>query len=113
MKLINHIYLAIRSIMPDYWIQLKPYNKEYDDSLNRMMDLNIPVMADRNSFGEISIFYAHLGDMKIWIENYPYAYCEFKGMRPSRRTIARFKKYSEWWLANPPVERKDNVVNIR
>jgi|GEM_PF-2800259 hypothetical protein len=73
---------------PSFWLMLIPFNKQWDDKLNELLN--------NHKFTNIDHHNADLGNARIWIENYPY--CCFwlrKGIqryRPSRLTILRAKK---------------------
>lgn len=67
------------------------YSKPWDDAINLWMNEGAEAKGDCYS--------VKIKDRKIWVGNYPYAFCIPYGwgveVRPSRRTIKRFRDYIE------------------
>ena len=53
-------------LLPGYWLQNFPTNLVWDEFVSKAID------EDRVK--AISQHYAAIGGMRVWIENYPYAY---------------------------------------
>lgn len=59
---LNALY---RIIDPRFWITLSEVNWEYDRSLN--------IALTEHGVSKVEEFTVHVGDVEVWIENYPYA----------------------------------------
>lgn len=82
----NKIRDFLISITPFYWFQNNPYNKEWDQILNQLLD--------EEQFVRLDNYTAKLGKIVVWVENHPYAsfspwFPSLLDIRPSRRTIAK------------------------
>ena len=89
--------------MPHYWIMDDTYNAAWDKKFQELAENHdfIPDCDLRNEFGNRT-YTAMLGEYKIWVSNYPYAFFSYCGkanesyftpvVRPSRRTIAKYYK---------------------
>lgn len=69
---------------PSCWLQIHPYSSIWDKQLNKLMETH--------TFTNVTGFTANLGNVRVWIENYPYAaFTPDRSMtvRPSRRTILK------------------------
>lgn len=53
-------------IFPIYWLQNSPTCWNWDTELNRLMD--------EGGITDLTNYIATIGDVKIWIRNYPYAF---------------------------------------
>ncbi|NGM63544.1 hypothetical protein G5B30_16665 [Sphingobacterium sp. SGG-5] len=65
----------------------EPYSPAHDSLLNKLMD--------EHEFTDFTRFTAKLGNVEIWISNYPHAvglYDMCQNSRPSRLTILRMWK---------------------
>lgn len=90
--------MKLKYILNPIWWRLNDrYSKRWDIELNRLIDQDngvIDYMSDNVLFFNIKF-----GDIKVWVNNYPYAYGTpiAKGIpskiRPSRKTIERLKEY--------------------
>jgi hypothetical protein len=79
------------------------YNAAWDKKFQELAENHdfIPDCDLRNEFGNRT-YTAMLGEYKIWVSNYPYAFFSYCGkanesyftpvVRPSRRTIAKYYK---------------------
>lgn len=74
------------------------YSKEWDEELNRLLDIERPILDKPNSL-DGKYYWLYLGDTIVWIQNYPYGFGleldENKNtikVRPSKKTILRLKK---------------------
>lgn len=90
---------------PDFWDVLIPFNKQWDDDLNYLID-NVPAKLDEsNCFDRThyNIIFGRGDDIiYVWIRNYPYSYGKpFKpgdynyNYRPSRLTILKLRKLEQ------------------
>ena len=91
------------SITPPYWLQNNPYNKEWDQILNQLLD--------EEQFVRLDDYTAKLGKIVVWVNNHPYAsfspWCPARlDIRPSRRTIARAYKLL------PKLKKKEDHVAV-
>ena len=93
MKLIKFFKNLQFLFRPQFWIMNNPYFQIWDKELN--------LLLDTNNFTNIREHRATLGDVNIWISNYPYACFEDyatpanERVRASRLTILRAKKQLE------------------
>lgn len=74
---------------PSFWIMLNPYDQAWDQKLNELLD--------KYPFSLLSPHTAQLGDVVVWISNYPYSTFRPYGdlslmVRPKRRTILKARK---------------------
>lgn len=53
-------------LLPRYWMQKKPTDYEWDEALNKALDLHVVEV--------LSKYEVQIGPFKVWIENWPYAY---------------------------------------
>lgn len=109
MTFLQKLKLRLISISPSYWVMVHRYDKKWDLLIKTMMDENVPVTPYIYATGEECDNYnVMMLNGKIWVACYPYSYaaCYDLDIRPSRYTIARFKKYCDWWLENPPIKKK-------
>lgn len=74
------------------------YSKEWDEELNRLLDIERPILDKPNSI-DGKYYWLYLRDTIVWIQNYPYGFGleldENKDtikVRPSKKTILRLKK---------------------
>lgn len=51
---------------PSFWLRSRPYSKEWDETLSRLID-------EGHYFENISEFTATIAGVEVWIANYPYA----------------------------------------
>jgi len=71
---------------PKCWDRLYPYNKDWDDKLNSLLDSGEKI--------NIGLYTSNIGNITIWTSNYPYCFgrlygpIEF-GILPSRKTVFR------------------------
>jgi hypothetical protein len=72
------------------------YSKRWDEELNQLLDEN-KIELKPNILG--GVYKIKLGDIYVWVANYPYAYATSSGnttipngVRPSRKTIIRLKE---------------------
>jgi hypothetical protein len=91
MNMIDRIKSLQFIFKPNYWIMNEPFNKDWDDKLNLLMDKFEPVFGNVNELdGEIHTI--SFGGINVWVSNYPYAYATpdyYSNIRPSRLTIQR------------------------
>ena len=73
--------------MPHYWMMNHPYHPKLDQELND----NIDKVERGEVKPSLSRFHIYIGEKRYWISNYPYAYAERGGFRPSRATIFRLR----------------------
>jgi hypothetical protein len=91
MKKFNQILdFIIAYMLPGYWYQQNPYNKQWDIVLNKLLN--------KHDFSGFRDHTAMLGNIEVWISNHPYAsFSPYKynvDYRPSRLTIRKaYKKY--------------------
>jgi hypothetical protein len=78
-----------RRFLPRYWSQNDRTDYEWDGLLNDLLDIEQPL--------KISDHYCKIGDFKIWISNWPYAYGNLEGSDclPSVSTRIRLKRELE------------------
>jgi hypothetical protein len=94
---------------PIWWSMNNRYSKRWDIELNRLIDQDNGVIYYISD--NITFFDIQFGDIKVWVNNYPYAYGTpiAKGIpsniRPSRETIERLKEYVE------SIEKKELLLN--
>ena len=67
---------------PLCWLQNYEYSRELDIEINRLLDSG-------ETFKDITGYEATLGDLRLWVENHPYASFTIMRARPSRATILR------------------------
>lgn len=53
-------------LLPRYWMQNEPTDYEWDEALNKALDLHVVEV--------LSKYEVQIGPFKVWIENWPYAY---------------------------------------
>lgn len=87
MKKLKKTLLSLKFIFkPSYWIMNYSYSREWDKTLNQLID-------DNYYFDEITGCTASIKGHIVWITNHPYAsfriYCPDIDVRPSRLTIER------------------------
>ena len=82
---------------PRFWMMNDPFNQEWDDKLNQLMDKFEPEYGKPNSIDGHVHTVSFDGNV-VWIQNYPYAYGTPYGfwgtspeIRPSRLTILRLR----------------------
>lgn len=74
---------------PKFWLMNHPYNKHWDEQLNKLLD--------RVDVKPVDDFTHTIGGVGVWTSNYPYAYGHlYRGSRanyyrPSRLTILRLR----------------------
>ena len=102
-KIINFIKNLQFIFRPKYWIMNDSYDAAWDKKFQDLAENHdfIPDCDLRNEFGNRT-YTAMLGEYKIWVSNYPYAFFSYCGkanesyftpvVRPSRRTIAKYYK---------------------
>lgn len=69
---------------PSCWLQNYLYSSNWDKLLNELMETH--------TFTNVTEYTANLGNVRVWIENYPYAaFTPDRSIkvRPSRRTILK------------------------
>lgn len=93
MKKLRVILDLLRVSGPRWWMMLNPYSKEWDYTLNKLMDKYDCTYEGINE-GRDEPFEVTLGDTHIWICNYPYSFghVDGYGVRPGRLTILRLKR---------------------
>lgn len=67
---------------PSFWIMNESYSELHDKTLNALMD--------KYPFTDIGYYTAYLGNVEVWIANYPYSVGirgQHNRSRPSRLTI--------------------------
>ena len=69
----------------NFWYVEHTYSKPLDKAINQLLDQGI-------RFTNISECYADLGHIRVWIANYPYAFCRLRDYMPSRLTCQRAGK---------------------
>jgi hypothetical protein len=70
--------------MPRYWIMNERYSEAHDIAINSLLD--------KYEFTNVDSYTAYLGEVEIWISNFPYSVGirDLHGFsRPSRNTILR------------------------
>jgi hypothetical protein len=72
----------LRIFTPRAWLQNYPTSLELDKKINSLLDSGEKLIR-------ISPYNAKLGDMRLWVENYPYAYCNYRGKLPKLTTRRR------------------------
>lgn len=75
-KFIREIYYFLH---PSFHGLQNPYNAILDEFIRKAIDQDRVVFVDQ--------FTCKIGDIPIWISNYPYASGVVNGMRPSRSTL--------------------------
>ena len=105
MKKIINFFANLKFIfMPHYWIMNDGYDKAWDKKFRELVETHDfePDCDLDQEFGN-KTYTAFLGEYRIWVCNYPYAFFTFCGkkenkyvgmhnVRPSRRTIATYYK---------------------
>lgn len=96
--------------MPHYWIMNYSYSKEWDKTLNKLLD-TFNFMPDCDEYT------ATIGNQLIWIENYPCACFTPYGrghasFRASRLTILRARFLLEKTLQKDPYLRYKKRYNL-
>lgn len=84
---------------PSFWIMNERYSEAHDKFLNRLMA--------NNKFVMISKCRAKLGNVEVWIANFPYGvgiYDLSNNSRPSRNTIYKMGKKLEDDIISQMVE---------
>lgn len=72
---------------PSFWLMNHSYSELHDKKLNALMD--------KYPFTSINCYTACLGNVEVWIANYPYGvgiYGMCRYSRPSRLTIVRMNR---------------------
>ena len=81
----------LKSLTPAFWIMQGPYSDDWDKTLNRLLD--------EHTFTEQDGFTCKLGNLQIWIQNYPYScfhpYVPRLDVRAKRTTIIRAREQYE------------------
>lgn len=77
-----------RLFRPSFWLLNNPYSAQWDRILNASLEKHGVVLIDN--------YHARVGDLTIWIRNYPYHFAcltlpSGKQVRPSVRTISKIK----------------------
>jgi hypothetical protein len=96
-------------INPSFWLMNYQYSKDWDSTLNHLMDNHNFIIKDK--------YTAVLGGKNIWIANHPYAsFTEYDyindKVRPSRKTIfkAMMKLKREKHMMTPTHQPVSGVV---
>lgn len=78
---------------PRFWLRVQRVSHEWSDELDRAMDRGDPI----TSCGR---FYCKVGQIEVWIENWPYGYGNLfvSGLNgvlplPRRKTALRLRRY--------------------
>jgi len=104
MKKIINFFKSLKFIFkPHYWIMDEDYDAAWDKKFQELAEKHdfVPDCKLSDEFGNRT-FTAFLGDYRIWVSNYPYAFFGYSGklgepnegynVRPSRLTIAKYYK---------------------
>ena len=90
---------------PEFWKMIIPYDKQWDEDLNYLID-NCPCKLDDVNVisGEhytIIFMPDNVNRIEVWIKNYPYSYgrpfiaMRIRNYRPSKLTILKLRKLEE------------------
>ncbi len=102
-KIINFFQNLKFIFMPEYWIMSDGYDEAWDKKFCELAEAHDfePGCSLDNEFGN-KTYTAFLGEYRVWVSNYPFAFFGFSGkrdqvyvvssIRPSRRTIAKYYK---------------------
>lgn len=104
MKKIFNFFASLKFVfMPHYWVMNDGYNEEWDKKFCELAEAHDfePDCDLDQEFGN-QTYNAFLGEYRIWVSNYPFAFFSFCGKRgqfpsmtntrPSRLTIAKYYK---------------------
>lgn len=108
-KLIEYIKDFVFLIThPNYYIMNKKYNKEYDESFNKLLN--------EYEFSKYDGYTVNLGDIMLWVDNVPYSCFSLytndlvtSRLRPSRRSIHRGLKKLNEYLENLEINKIKNL----
>ncbi len=95
------------TLNPMYWISNGRISRALDRKLNALMDSGVEPT-------NVSSYTSYLGQYRVWISNYPYAYGSIENIEgmgnvyPYRRTRVRLRRYIDDALyAKRPEEFND------
>jgi hypothetical protein len=101
-KIINFIKSLKFIFMPRYWLMLEGYDAAWDKKFQELAEKHDFVTNCEDGEPDNLTFTAFLGDYRIWVGNYPYAFFRYSGkrdesfethdVRPSRLTIHKYYK---------------------
>lgn len=104
LNIFQKVMLRIRvAFKPSYWVMINKYSKPLDEKVNAYLDAGEEFFPEVNRFSS-TIYKAMLGDLTLWITNYPYGAISVQHMRCSRATILR---------CEPLVEKALLEANVR
>jgi hypothetical protein len=104
MNFIERLKIVVYNVFhPSFWYMAHPYNAAYDQKFSQYLDqYNFGPVKYQYITSPYMIYIAVLGDMQVWVQNYPYnAFSKImrdkNGImigtqyRPSRENIRRAK----------------------
>lgn len=98
------------------------YSEEWDNKINELLKTEEPFLGRPNCI-DGQYYTIHLGDVQIWIQNYPYGFGKQyinKGnhfqtidVRPSKTTIRRLKKIADELKRKERFKKRVDINNFK